>query len=278
MTSRALGAHARDVAATTPTAIPDSGARLVVHWAANVPASVASHVLAPEPDYGHTALRWRDGLGLVSASIDGLFRVGLDLSRAEVFVARNQDVVSSFGLAGQGLQTAVSRLQKMLGAAGGPTGEGDAQVLDLTRPHHPVADGQSFEIDPAQWRLLADWFGFAARRLERVRAQHETASALRCWPHHFDIAALWTLDEHPDPETARSVGIGLSPGDESIEDPYFYVLPWPQPEERPTLPLGRWEGSFMVLDAAEILAATDGAAVVDRFLGDVSDIAARLVT
>jgi len=53
-----------------------------------------------------------------------------------------------------------------------------------------------------------------------------------CWPHHFDIATLITLDvDEPDPETARSINVGLSPGDESYDEPYFYVTPWPEPRE-----------------------------------------------
>ena len=35
--------------------------------------------------------------------------------------------------------------------------------------------------------------------------------------------------EAGDPETARSVGIGLSPGDATFPEPYFYTNPWPRP-------------------------------------------------
>ncbi|MEM1022897.1 MAG: hypothetical protein AAGD10_14835 [Myxococcota bacterium] len=265
------------MATTTPSVIPETRARLAAHWAANVPASVASHLLTPEPDYGHTALRWRDGLGLVSASIDGMFRVGLSLEKGEVFVARDAVVVASFSLDAQTLQDAIDRLAVTLFEAGGAKKSLPVPLLDLTRPPHVVAEGAGFEVDLGQWSALSNWFGFAARRLERERAQHDTASALRCWPHHFDIGALWTLDEEPDPEKARSVGIGLSPGDELISDPYFYVLPWPKPEARPSLPVGSWEGGFMVLEATEILSG-DPVFTVDRFLGEVSSIATELVS
>ena len=53
---------------------------------------------------------------------------------------------------------------------------------------------------------------------------------MRCWPHHFDVASLITLDAGADAEEARTIGVGFSPGDGSYDQPYFYVTPWPYPE------------------------------------------------
>ena len=52
-------------------------------------------------------------------------------------------------------------------------------------------------------------------------------SPVRCRPHHFDIATYVSLEEG-DAENARGVGVGMSPGDESYGQPYFYVNPWPK--------------------------------------------------
>jgi len=49
---------------------------------------------------------------------------------------------------------------------------------------------------------------------------------VRCWPHHFDIATYVSL-EHGDFETAKGIGVGMSPGDESYDQPYFYINPFP---------------------------------------------------
>ncbi|MEM8766372.1 MAG: hypothetical protein AAGE43_02925 [Pseudomonadota bacterium] len=62
------------------------------------------------------------------------------------------------------------------------------------------------------------------------------APLVRCWPHHFDLAVLFTLSTG-DPETARSVGVGFSPGDETLAVPYFYCTPWPVPEPLPSEPV-----------------------------------------
>jgi hypothetical protein len=66
---------------------------------------------------------------------------------------------------------------------------------------------------------------------------------------------------------APSVGIGLSPGDEGIAEPYFYVTPWPPPppaEELPRLSTGgRWHRAGWtgaVLTGSDLVAKGDGAA------------------
>ena len=43
------------------------------------------------------------------------------------------------------------------------------------------------------------------------------------------MATLISLPDREDGES-RSVGVGFSPGDASIEQPYWYVTPWPYPD------------------------------------------------
>lgn len=93
--------------------------------------------------------------------------------------------------------------------------------------------------------------------------EHPRASAVRVWPHHFDIATLITLDDG-DAERARSVGVGLSPGDGGIPQPYFYVTPWPYPESKfgPKLPWnGYWhsKGWFGAVQRGEHVPDEEGA-------------------
>lgn len=115
-------------------------------------------------------------------------------------------------------------------------------------PDMMSGDAEDYSIVDREAALkeLADWFANAAVLLEAVR--DETAalkpgpSPVVCWPHHFDMATLITLGEG-DAETAQSIGVGLSPGDEHYDEPYFYVTPWPRPSpwELPDLPdLGHW--------------------------------------
>ena len=85
----------------------------------------------------------------------------------------------------------------------------------------------------AALETLGAWFSAAQAALDALVTKHGSAAvatpSVRCWPHHYDIATLLSLDEG-DPETARSVGIGLSPGDSAYAEPYLYCNPWPVPE------------------------------------------------
>ena len=95
--------------------------------------------------------------------------------------------------------------------------------------------------------------------MSEVAERQLGGAEVRCWPHHFDVAALLPLDPDGDPEQARAVGVGFSPGDRSYAEPYFYVSPWPYPDagELPRLPEGaRWhtEGWVgLVLTAERII-------------------------
>ncbi len=87
---------------------------------------------------------------------------------------------------------------------------------------------------------------------------------MRVWPHHFDVGSVLPLGAQQG-EDAPSIGIGLSPGDEGIAEPYFYSTLWPAPdtESLPPLPAGgRWNRdgwTGAVLTGSAITAAGDGA-------------------
>ena len=113
-------------------------------------------------------------------------------------------------------------------------------------PPHAVARGGKF----TGWRSpafaeLERWYAAADRLLREVRRKQShrpgNASPVRCWPHHFDLA---TLIELPPGASAVSatIGVGLSPGDGSYEEPYFYVTPWPYPANRERHPVARLAG------------------------------------
>ena len=118
----------------------------------------------------------------------------------------------------------------------------------------------------AKWKAtveLAGWYADAAQALEHLVDGRDQASMVRCWPHHFDIATLEVLDADAGPEEALSIGLGMTPGDGGFPEPYFYVLPWPRPEQAglPELagegewPPGDWLGA--VLHTAAIRRDTD---------------------
>ena len=108
---------------------------------------------------------------------------------------------------------------------------------------------------------LSVWFAAAAEALGELRQSYRRytpgPSPVRCWPHHFDIATLVALEEG---HAARSIGIGVSPGDDYYAQPYLYLSPYPKPdtEDLPQLPPGgRWHTKDFfgaVATATDILA------------------------
>ena len=82
---------------------------------------------------------------------------------------------------------------------------------------------------------LGRWFADADTMLRRIAAAIDGAEPVRVWPHHCDIASLIALDPELPAEEARTIGFGMTPGDGSYPEPYWYVTPWPYPQH-PDLP------------------------------------------
>jgi len=108
---------------------------------------------------------------------------------------------------------------------------------------------------------VAAWLHDAAGLLGEIRAAAApAASPVRCWPHHFDIATLISLDPEAPSESSRFIGVGLSMGDEATPQPYWYVNLWPAPiePELPDLAVGTWNTEDWLgakLTGEEIVAA-----------------------
>jgi hypothetical protein len=70
---------------------------------------------------------------------------------------------------------------------------------------------EQIELDPAAVRLLTDAFARGDAALRALAPQEVPV----LWPEHFDVGI--TVDE---------VNYGVSPGDDTISEPYAYVSPW----------------------------------------------------
>jgi len=181
--------------------------------------------------------------------------MALGALRLLVFGPDARDPVDTFDMAGHTLADALRWLGTAVARREG------APLRELVRPAHempphPVSDGAHFAVEVESFREIDRWYANAARLLAPT-AGLPGASPVRCWPHHFDIATLVSLDAGGG-EHARSIGVGLSPGDASYAEPYFYVTPWPYPEKKdqPALPVGAWHetGWFgAVLTASQLV-------------------------
>ena len=237
-------------------------ARLQCHHAAQVIVSLGISLLPNRDDDSHTNLGWDPELGaLTSHPVPGIapFRGGLAIAELELLVA-GDGIGNRIPLSGKTMADAWQWLLAEVKKAGGDF-KRMTNAKHYAIPSHPVAVGAPFQRQPAAaFSELAAYYGLADAVLSGLVAKTPDASTVRCWPHHFDLATLITLP--PGGPTTRTVGVGLSPGDDSYGEPYFYVTPVPYPpiDRLTRLPMGRWHTTAWtgaVLTASDMLALGD---------------------
>lgn len=223
-------------------------ARVQAHYALQVPAALHVSRYAPREDQSHTAFVVDAGAFVSLGDPDVPWRAALRPDTLEVELrAGDGGVVGRLPLAGIALEDAYVRFEAMLHDVAGP---GEFVRLNAELPPHPVAGGAPFEPDGPALRALQALFGDAAALLDELRPDLTSPSPTRLWPHHFDLAVLDDLDAEvghgvdtrADPDRRRSVGVGMTPGDEGTHEPYLYVTPWPYPAAPRLAPLpdGEW--------------------------------------
>ncbi|HKH46365.1 MAG TPA: hypothetical protein VKM72_17020 [Thermoanaerobaculia bacterium] len=257
-------------------------ARRQLHWAAQAVAAVGKRLLEHQADYGEQSFRWsEEARALAQGTVSGIvpesepFRPALRPSPpALLLLDADSRPLRELPLDGPTLEKAFRWLEEESASLlGRPLDEPLDRSADIEA--HPVGcSGAPFSAADAEaFEDLAAWFGNAHRLLTRLADSNPGASAVRCWPHHFDIATLIHLDPGDASETARSIGAGLSPGDTGRPAPYLYVTPWPYPSTNklPDLEGGGiwntqgWVGA--VLDAATLLDGSgDPAHRAERFV------------
>lgn len=209
-------------------------ARTLAHWAVRVPALMGKHLAEPESDYGHLSMTWSESRGMFLGALtkEGL-QAGLILAELHLSLSSRQTGEErDLPLEGK---TLAESIEWVLENAGSLSRQPVPVVTDIDRrelPDHPVGTGDPFRVEnPLELKELAKWFANASRILGTVQSETEGATPVRVWPHHFDMATLVALDPATtDPKKARSVTLGMSPGDSSYDEPYFYMTVWPKPE------------------------------------------------
>lgn len=96
------------------------------------------------------------------------------------------------------------------------------------------------EIDPQAARVLADAFAHGDAALRALAPDEEPV----LWPEHFDVGI-----------SVGEVNYGVSPGDDTIPEPYAYVGPWtPRTGDFWNQPFGAARPMSELPDAAAVLA------------------------
>ena len=262
-------------------------ARVALHHALQVPAALHVGRFAVQADQSHTSFAWRDDRFVSSGDPTVPWVAALDpVALAVELRATDRDggdrVAARVELEGRTLDESHVAWQAALDAH---LGAAPYRRLEVDLPDHPVASGAPFVRDEPALTALRDSFADAALALDGLRPRMRRPSPRRVWPHHFDIAVLDVLDpEDVDPEAARSVGVGMTPGDAGVPEPYYYVTPWPYPAVTalPPLPAGRWTtegwvGALLPASAFTDLAGDGQAARVRAFLDAAYDASQALL-
>jgi hypothetical protein len=213
-----------------PSALVDPS--LEMHWAAQVLASAGQTFVEPRADDSHRAMAWVPRQrALVGEPFAGSypFRVGLRPENLTLLLlGRTDEALGSLPLAGVTLEEAYEWLALGLATYMGALPTLERPEYDL--PNHPVGAGARFSGGRESERsALAGLYGDAAALLAELISTRDDASPVRCWPHHFDIAALLTLAVDQTGSAGRTVGAGLAPMGGGYESWYWYVTPWPYP-------------------------------------------------
>ena len=268
MTSTQTSIHWQRVGSVAPTQLAE--ARETLHHAAQLLALVGASYIPARADDSHTSMIWLDDReALATQVVDAArpFRVALrvvDLTMLMLDVASAEPAV--FPLAGRTRDEAIAWLRARIGDAGGNAADLRTS-LHFSIADHPTDHGAQFVRHSDALVELGRWYANAAAVLDARREQTPAAGEVRCWPHHFDIATLVTTTGG----ALQTIGTGMSPGDASYGEPYFYVAPYPRPPSAlPPLAIGDWhtEDWFgAVLRGSEIvqLSETDQRVLVSRF-------------
>ncbi|MCA8915064.1 MAG: hypothetical protein KDB90_06595 [Planctomycetes bacterium] len=236
---------------------PDAlgSARLQAHFGLQVVAAAGKSLLKPRPDDSQTATGWLDRVhALVGDEIPGGLRVGLRIRDLRLLLlTKDGNDLASLALDGRTLESGIKWLTSQLAEETGTKDRPSIKRPDYEMPDHELGRGGTFGADAETLGELARWYANADRALQFVAAKERDALQVRCWPHHFDMATLLNLDPYEPAEKARTIGVGMSPGDASYKQPYYYVTPWPYPDtdELPGLPSGGtwhrkgWTGAIL---------------------------------
>jgi hypothetical protein len=238
-----------------------AAARSLAHRAVQWPARAARANLAPAADDSHASLTWDpDHAALLTQQLARGVRVGLRIGVHELVVLGDSGS-ETFPLGAAPDADIGEWLDGKLAAAGLEPASGVTLPYEL--PHALFARPSE---EMPRFAAVAGWLAAGAEVLEGVRKKFRRCKPgpgpVRCWPHHFDIATLVAL-ESGEPERARAIGVGVSPGDEFYAQPYLYVSPYPAPgtDDLPPLPPGgRWHtrGFFgAVATGTDLLALAD---------------------
>jgi len=226
-------------------------ARLELHHAVQLIAAFGQSFVPPRDDDSHRTMKWDpQQRAFTSEWGDTIPRLRLRIRPEGLQVSvwardeagpngmrteadeDNAERIAERSLRGVTLEDAYAWVESALdealqAGAAGAEAEGFGPVKlrrpEYEMPMHPVVDGAVFSAEGmSSLQEVELWYSHASSALEGLVIGEADATEIRCWPHHFDIGTLIVLDPEVGSAKGRSVGVGFSPGDGGIPQPYWY--------------------------------------------------------
>jgi hypothetical protein len=260
-------------------------ATLELHWAVQLIAAAGQTFAEPREDDSHRAMTWDPRQrAFVGSPFAGAypFRVAIrpdDL--ALLILDRVGGALGTLPLEGHTLQDGLDWLG--LGVAtylGGapPT----LQRPEWEMPDHPLGERGRFGSASREAReALGRLYHTAEHDIQGLLQRRGLETEIRCWPHHFDLAALIPVTTDAGGQESKSVGVGFSPRGGGYDRWYLYASPWPRPgtdslrelEGPGCWHVEGWTGAVLTADAVMAIPVEERGNRIETFLDDAVDAA-----
>ena len=221
--------------------------RDTLHKYVRVIGAIRQSMTEPHPHWWHISLRI-SGKGLTTTPIQKdravpgqTFEIILDLVHHQLVIDSNFTEEMRVKISGQSLSEFYEETRNLL------TYIGIKFPLDKEKFH----DDKSGVYD----KVAASNYWIALKEINNIMNHFHSIlnrerSPVQLWPHHFDLSMSWfsgRLVPDKDPKDAESskeqMMFGFSTGDDSITNPYFYILAYPTPDGFPDFQMpekSRW--------------------------------------
>jgi hypothetical protein len=264
----------QEVGSFIPPALSDTA--LELHWAVQLVAAAGQTFVEPRPDDSHRAMRWDDRLrAFVGAEFAGAYPFRTAIRPADltlVLLDATDQTLGAFPLAGHTAADARTWL-----GAGLATYLGGLPPAIETPEYDMPGSGGPFEAGhDAERSAVSALYATASEILDEVAKRRPDASPVTCWPHHFDIATLLTLERDPSDVGKRTIGVGMAPMGGGYSSWYWYVTPWPYPGADALAPIPEpggwhtegWTGAVLTGNALSASPIEERGTVVRSFLDE----------
>ena len=122
----------------------------------------------------------------------------------------------------------------------------DTSNISLTLPYklpeYPQAKGKPFKPDPEAQQFLTILFHNSWLAISQTISALGIDAEPVIKPNHFYMVAVDTVKDTGDEEISACVRMGMTPGDDIMDEPYIYVnvFPFPSIKGFAPLPHGEW--------------------------------------